>query len=191
MNNVGYIGYKKNTIGFGEATLLTGGTLAPITAIIDIAIASLPFLIPFITNIFQHPAEDTKRAINDLKPNLVSLDPRSRLGLIIATGQKLSNKALDVQADQLLAWYKMYYPNDYKDLLTEDKTYWNNYIMSIRQNTPDGNNLYSNLQRAMFTDSEVLYNANPLQTATTILSSKSNILLYGGIALAIIFLIKK
>jgi hypothetical protein len=44
-----YIGYKENSkIGFGEATLVTGGAALPITAIIDIAVAAIPFIISLI-----------------------------------------------------------------------------------------------------------------------------------------------
>ncbi|NBQ17988.1 hypothetical protein EBU24_06760, partial [bacterium] len=93
MNSVNYIGYKPNTIGFGEATLATGGAALPITAIIDTAVAVLPFLVPWISNMFQHPARDANNMIDGIKAQLQTSDARNRLGLVIATGQKISDKA--------------------------------------------------------------------------------------------------
>lgn len=193
MNNVGYIGYryKPNTIGFGEATIATGGAALPITAIIDGAVAVLPFLIPFLKNVFQHPARDTKNLINALKPQLQSKDARERLGLVIATGEKISDQAKDVEAKDLLLWYRQTYPNDYQTLLFDDKVYFNNYLMSLKSRFADGNNMYANLDRSMFTNQEVNYKANPIQNITNIVSNKNNLLLYGGIALALLLLLKK
>jgi len=191
VKNVGYIGYKPNTIGFGEATLVTGGAALPITAVIDVAIAALPFLIPWIKNIFQHPAKDAKKLIDSLKPIIGNKDARERLALVIATGQKINVNAKDVEAKDLLLWYRQAYPNDYKYLLVDDKIYWNNYLLSIRNTRQDGNNMYLNLDRAMFTDQEINFGASPVQTITNLLSNKNNLLIYGGIALALIILLKK
>ena len=195
MNNVGYIGYKQqpNTITGppGAVTLATGGAALPITAIIDVAIAALPFLIPWISNAFQSPAKDSRNIINDLKPQLINKDARERLALVIAAGQKINVKAKDVEARELLLWYRQAYPNDYQILLPNDKIYFNDYILSIRNTRGDGNNMYANLDQAMFTQAEINYNANPIQSITNIISNKNNLLLYGGIALALILLIKK
>jgi hypothetical protein len=195
MNNVGYIGYRKepNTIGAGPGavTLATGGAALPITAVIDVAIAALPFLIPWISNIFQSPAKDSRKIIDALKPQLQNKDARERLGLVIAAGQKINVKAKDVEARELLLWYRQAYPNDYQSLFPEDKIYFNNYILSIRNTRGDGNNMYANLDKAMFTDADINYNANPIQSITNIITNKNNLLLYGGIALALILLIKK
>ena len=193
MNNVGYIGYKHqpNTIGAGEVTAATGGAALPITAVIDVAIAALPFLIPFISNVFQHPARDTKNLINALKPQLQSKDSRERLALVIATGEKISDKSKDVEAKDLLLWYRQAYPEDFKSLMFEDKIYFNNYLLQLRSRFADGNNMYQNIDRAMFSDAEINFNANPIQSITNIISNKNNLLIYGGIALALILLLKK
>jgi hypothetical protein len=187
VNNAGYIGYRDNTSNNVNASL----GVIPIALVVKAAITVLPYLIPFINNMFQHPARDAKEAINLLKGQLQNKDARERLGLIIATGQKISNKAKDVEAEQLLLWYRQAYPDDYKTLLVDDKLYFNNYILSIKNNNADGNNMYLNLDRAMFTTPEINYNANPVQTITNLLSNKNNILIYGGIALALILLLKK
>jgi len=194
VKNVGYIGYKPNTIGFppaGGVTLATGGAALPITAIIDVAIAALPFLIPWISNAFQSPAKDSRNIINDLKPQLINKDARERLALVIAAGQKINVKAKDVEARELLLWYRQAYPNDYQILLPNDKIYFNDYILSIRNTRGDGNNMYANLDRAMFTNEQINYGISPVQSITNILSNKNNLLIYGGIALALLLLLKK
>jgi len=195
MNEVGYIGYKQQpdtiTGPPGAVTIATGGAALPITAIIDVAIAAIPFLIPWISNAFQSPAKDSRNIINDLKPKLINIDARERLALVIAAGQKINVKAKDVEARELLLWYRQAYPNDYQILLPDDKIYFNNYILSIRNTRADGNNMYANLDQSMFTQAEINFNANPIQSITNVLSNKNNLLLYGGIALALILLIKK
>jgi hypothetical protein len=195
MQYVGYIGYKQQpeTISGppGAVTIATGGAALPITAVIDVAIAALPFLIPWISNIFQSPAADSRKLINAIKTKLQSVDARERLGLVIATGEKISNQSKDVEAKELLLWYRQAYPEDYKTLLVDDKLYFNNYLLSLRSRFADGNNMYANLDRAMFTQAEINFNANPIQSLTNIVSNKNNLLLYGGIALALLLLIKK
>jgi len=187
VNYVGYIGYKDNTNNNVNATL----GVIPIALVVKGAITALPYLIPFINNIFQHPAQDAKNAINTLKPQLQSKDARERLGLVIATGQKISEKAKDVEAKDLLLWYRQAYPNDYQSLLVDDKLYFNNYILSIKNTRADGNNMYANLDRAMFTTEEINFGASPVQSITNLLSNKNNLLIYGGIALALILFLKK
>ena len=71
-------------------------------------------------------------------------------------------------------WYRQNYPNDYQTLLSEDKIYFINYLISLRSRFGDGNNFYSNLQRAMFTDTEINYNASPVQNITNLLSTNKN-----------------
>lgn len=191
MKNVGYIGYKADKIGLFEVTAATGGAALPITAIIDTAVAILPFIIPFISNMFEHPAADANKLIDSIKNNLSSADARNRLGLVLATGPKISDKAKDVEAEKLLLWYRQNYPNDYQTLLPDDKIFYNNYILSVRNTHQDGNNMYANLQRAMFTDAEINYNASPIQSVTNLITGNKNILIYAGIGLAILLLIKK
>jgi hypothetical protein len=140
---------------------------------------------------FKSPAKDTRKLIDAIKPILTNKDARERLGLVIATGQKISDQAKDVEAKELLLWYRQAYPNDYQTLLVEDKIYFNDYLFSIMGRFADGNNMYANLDRAMFTDAEINFNATPVQSITNIVSNNKNLLLYGGIALAIFLLIKK
>jgi len=192
-----YIGYKQTNkqIGFGEATIATGGALLPITTIIDGAVALLPLLIPFIGNMFKHPARDAIAIIDNIKPQLASSQPRDRLALVIASANRISPDARDVSAEKLFAWYKINYPNDYKSLLPQDKEYYNSILITGIQKYPDGNNFWNNSKMAMFTNQEINYNANPIQAASNILTnvtkSTSSLLLYLGIGLGLFLILKK
>jgi len=191
MNYVGYIGYKQKSNSVGIVPIVAVATVKPIVTIVTTAISLLPTLIPFISNIFKSPAKDTRKIIDALKPQLQNVDARERLGLVIATGQKISDQSKDVEAKELLLWYRQSYPNDFETLLFDDKVYFNNYLLSLKSRFADGNNMYANLDNAMFSDAEINFNANPLQSLTNIVSNKNNLLLYGGIALALILLLKK
>lgn len=193
MDNLGYIGYRNPAkIGFGEATLATGGTLAPVTLVLDAAVALAPFLIPWVSGIFAHPAKDALGVIAAVKPTLVSLPSNRRMAAVLAATQKISDKAKDVEAEKWLLWYRQSYPSDYTTLTPEEKIYFNNYLISVRNRVPDGNNMYFNLQAAMFTDSEVNYNATPSSILTSLTSGiNTKYILYGAIALGLYLLTKK
>ena len=184
MNNAGYIGYQ-NTIGTTLIPIITG---EPLSSAIATAVATA---FASWNDWFTHPAQDAKDLISTIKPQLSQVDARTRLANILAATQKISPKAKDVEAEKLLLWYRQSYPEDYKTLLVDDKLYFNNYLLSVRNTRADGNNMYANLDRSMFTTPEINYNANPVQTITNLLSNKNNILIYGGIALALILLLKK
>jgi hypothetical protein len=190
MNNVGYIGYRDDA-KVGIVPIVAVAAAKPIVAIVTSAISILPTIIPFISRAFQSPAKDTRKIIDALKPQLQNVDARERLGLVIAAGQKIDVRSKDVEARELLLWYRQAFPNDYQTLLADDKIYFNNYILSIRNTRGDGNNMYANLDQAMFTQAEINFNANPIQSITNVLSNKNNLLLYGGIALALLLLLKK
>jgi hypothetical protein len=192
VNNVGYIGYNDNTNkSVGIVPLVAVAAAKPIVAIVTTAISVLPTIIPFISRAFKSPAKDSRKIIDALKPQLINKDARERLGLVIAAGQKIDVGAKDVEARELLLWYRQAYPNDYQILLPEDKIYFNNYILSIRNTRGDGNNMYYNLNQAMFTEPEINYGVSPVQSITNILSNKNNLLIYGGIALVLLLLLKK
>jgi len=189
-----YIGYKDNAkIGFGEATVATGGTLLPLTTIIDGAVALLPLLIPFIGNMFKHPARDAIAIIDNIKPKLASSQPRDRLALVIASANRISPNARDVSAEKLFLWYKMNYPNDYQSLLPQDKEYYNNILATGIQTYPDGNGYWNNSQMAMFTNYELNFNSTPVDQGIQSVKkiSTSNLILYGVIGLALFLILKK
>jgi len=192
-----YIGYNKIGVP-GAVTLATGGAAFPITAVIDGAIALLPILIPFIGNAFKHPARDAIKIIDGIKTQLSNSDPRQRLALILASAQRISPDARDVAAEKLFLWYKTNYSQDYKNLSLEDKQYYNNYLINAINTQADGNNFWANSRRAMFTSSELNYNANPIQTITNTASnifsnltqSPSKLILYTGIGLGLYLILK-
>ena len=180
-----YIGYKdKDQIG-----------VIPFALIVKGAITVLPAIIPWVSNVFKHPAKDALKIIDNIKPQLASSEARERLGLVLAAAQKISPDARDVMAEKLFLWYKLNYPNDYQILLPQDKEYYNNFLATGIQTQPDGNNFYANSQRAMFTNEEINYNATPVLAASNVLStltkSTANWILYGGIALALFLILKK
>jgi hypothetical protein len=193
LENLGYIGYRSPAqIGFGEATLATGGTLAPVTLVLDAVVALAPFLIPWVSGVFAHPAADALGVIAAVKPTLVSLPANRRMAAVLAATQKISDKAKDVEAEKWLLWYRQSYSGDYTTLTPEEKIYWNNYLISVRNRVPDGNNMYANLQAAMFTDAEINYNATPSSILTSLTSgTNSKYILYGAIALGLYLLTKK
>jgi hypothetical protein len=192
-----YIGYKKIGVP-GAVTLATGGAAFPITAVIDVAIALLPALIPWIGNAFKHPARDAIKIIDGIKVQLANSDPRQRIALVLASAQRISPAARDVAAEKLFLWYKNTYSEDYKKLSIEDKQYYNNYLINAVNTQADGNNFWANSRRAMFTNSELNYNATALQSVTSAASniitnltqSPSSLILYTGIGLGLYLILK-
>lgn len=174
MNSVNYIGYKPNTIGFGEATLVTGGTLAPITLAVDVVLAAVPFVIAAINRGKPNPndwvgwnALDGKKGY-PIGTNAVSW--------IINDGQSIQNEALNI-----LQYIQQY---GYGNVLT-----YNSYY----QRTITAQDLANKLRRGGYINeaNQLLTPPTPVDSVTNILSNNKNLLLYGGIALAILLLIKK
>ena len=193
-----YIGYKKIGVAPGIVTASTGGAAFPITLVIDAALVLLPSLIPWISNAFKHPARDALKIIDGIKIQLANSEPRQRLALVLASAGKISPAARDVAAENLFLWYKNTYSEDYKTLSIEDKQYYNNYLQNAIRTQTDGNNFWANSQRAMFTNSELNYNATPLQNVTSTASniitnltkSPSSLILYTGIGLGLYLILK-
>jgi len=188
--------YYTNYIGYNSVNKQIG--LIPIALIVKGAVTLLPVLIPWISNAFKHPARDAIKIIDSIKTQLINSDARQRLGLVLATAQRISPAARDVSAEKLFLWYKNTYNQDYKDLLKEDMEYYNYFLQTAIQTQPDGNNFWANSQRAMFTNSELNYNANPVQTITNTASniitnltkSPSSLILYTGIGLGLYLILK-
>lgn len=189
--------YYTNYIGYKSANKQIG--LIPIALVVKGAMTLLPVLIPFISNAFKHPAKDANKIIDGIKTQLSNSDARQRLGLVLATAQRISPAARDVAAEKLFLWYKNTYNQDYKNLLQEDMEYYNNFLQTAIQTQADGNNFWANSQRAMFTNSELSYNATALQNITSTASnvftnltkSPSSLILYAGIGLGLYLILKK
>jgi hypothetical protein len=193
VNKSNYINYN-NAIGFGEATLATGGAAVPFTAIIDVTLAVLPFVVSWATGFTAHPAADARDFIKNAKPKIATIEAAKRLASVILFSQKINPRAIDVNAREWLLWYRQNYPDDYKTLNPDAKIYWNNYINSVKQAYNNPNNMNVNLDQAMFTNEEINVNATPIKTASNIITNlttgKTNWVLYGAIAIGAIFLIK-
>lgn len=188
MQDIGYIGYKESKVGTTLVPIYTG---EPISSVVATVVATTA---ASWDQWFSEPAADALNVISKMKPSITNQDARTRLATVLAASQKISSKAKDVDAEKNLLWYRSAFPNDYTVLSPEDKIYWNDYLNSIRSSHRDGNNMYYNLQSAMFSADEINYNATPISTVSNLLSStglNSNTLVYIAIGLGLYLLIKK
>ena len=198
MNKSNYINYN-NAIGFGEATLATGGAAVPFTAIIDVTLAVLPFVVSWATGFTAHPAADARDFIKNLKPQIASADAHNRLAYVISGDSKINDRAKDVSASELVLWYKQNYPNDYKNLSNQDKVYFNEYLQKQAAKYKGVNQAARDYTNAMFNAGELSYNATPIQNVQNAASSAAqnlssgsiNWVLYGALAIGAIILLKK
>jgi len=130
----------------------------PIAAIVSTGAKALPGIISFIRNISKRPAGEARDVINAVKQQITNQDARTRLGTVIAASQR-NFKAADVDVNELLFWYRQNYPNDYIELLPEDKLYWNTYLDNYRRRflmqRPDLQNNF--LNRSYFTNEQINY----------------------------------
>ena len=189
--------YYTNYIGYNFVNKQIG--LIPIALIVKGAVTTLPLLIPWISNAFKHPARDAIKIIDGIKLQLQNSEPRQRLALVLASAGKISPAARDVAAEKLFLWYKNTYSEDYKTLSIEDKEYYNNYLINAIRTQPDGNNFWYNSRRAMFTTSELYYNASAIKSVTStanniitnLTQSPSSLILYTGIGLGLYLILKK
>ena len=174
MNTISYIGYRPNTIGFGETTALTGGTLAPITLAVDVVLAAIPFVISAINR--GKPNPNDWMGWNELDGKRGYPIGTNAISWIINDGQSIQNEALNI-----LQYIQNY---GYGNVLT-----YNSYY----QKTITANDLANKLRRGGYVNeaNQLLTPVTPVQSVTNILSNNKNLLLYGGIALAIYLLIKK
>ena len=173
--------YNNKQIGFGEATLVTGGTLAPVTLVVDVVLAAIPFIIS---------------AINRGKPNpndwqgWVALDNKnnqpvgtSAITWIIKDGQSIQNEALNI----------LQYIRNYgtQDVLTYN-SYFNRTITAEDLANKLRRGGYENEAKQLIQQVQV---PAPVQAASNILTnvtkSTSSLLLYLGIGLGLFLILKK
>ena len=154
MNNRKY--YTNRNIGI--APLVAVAAAKPIASMVSAAVAALPGIINFIRNISQRPAGEARDRISAIKPEISKQDARARLASVIAVSQQ-NFKAADVDVNEMLYWYRQNYPNDYMELMPEDKAYWNRYLDNYRQEfliqRPDLQNNF--LNKSYFTNEEINY----------------------------------
>ena len=176
MNSSSYIGYRPNKIGEapGLITAATKGAAFPYTLIADIVLQAVPFVIAAINRGKPNPndwmgwnALDGKKGF-PIGTNAVSW--------ILNDGQSIQNEALNI-----LQYIQNY---GYNNVLT-----YNSYY----QKTITANDLANKLRRGGYVNeaNQLLQPPTPVQSVTNVLSNNKNLLLYGGIALAILLLIKK
>jgi hypothetical protein len=161
-------------------------------------VAAIVAQVNFATDLWHqwtdHPARDAQDYIKNAKTTIANIDPYDRIVKVIGYSQKINPKALDVNTREWLKWYKQTYRNDYLTLAPDVKIYWNNYLDSIRNSTNDHNNIYSDLDAARFSQTEINVNATPVETATNLvtnITSNPNVkyILYGGIGLLFVYLL--
>ena len=132
--------------------------VVPIAAVVTTAVKVLPGLITFFRGAFASPAGDARAVINAVKQQITSQDARTRLATVIA-GSQQNFRAADVDVNEMLFWYRQNYPNDYMELLPEDKLFWNSYLDNYRQKflmqRPDLQNNF--LNRSYFTKEQINY----------------------------------
>lgn len=154
MNNKRYY----NNRNIGVVPLVAVAAAKPIASMVSAAVAALPGIINFIRNISQRPAGEARDRISAIKPELAKQDARARLASVIAVSQQ-NFKAADVDVNEMLFWYRQNYPNDYMELMPEDKAYWNRYLDNYRQEflsqRPDLQNNF--LNKSYFTNEEINY----------------------------------
>lgn len=184
MQTGSYIGYKENNkIGVVPAALIA-------KAVILIA----PYVIKWGSSAFAHPARDAKDFIANAKKTIINDTPQDRIAKVVAYSQRISPKAIDVNTREWLKWYKLTYSEDFKDITPDLKIYWNEYLNSIRNTYGNVNRIFEDLDAAAFTQSQINFNATPVQSVTNLFKSTStgkiNWVLYGAIGIGAILLIK-
>ena len=176
-----YIGYKDNgKIGFGEATLVTGGAALPITAIIDTAVAVIPFIITLLGKKGQPNPNDWK-GWNDLDAKNRQPIGTSVVHWIINDGDSIQNEALNI----------LQYINNYG---TNNVLGYNSFY----NKTITVQDIANKLQRGGYVnEANMLVQQNtdqqPVDQAVQAVKkiSTANWILYGGIALALFLILKK
>ena len=211
MYNCDYIGYRKigalsqsapaatiavsSAVQAGLATAAATGEFG-LNPAADIAaiLATAAFASDLWNQWTSHPAADARDFIKNLKPKLAVADPYNRLLQVMAGDTKINHRAKDVSASELVKWYRLNYPDDYKTLTPDAKTYWNNYLVTAANQATDVNQASRDYINSQFTTSQVNYNATPIQTVsnlfTSATSSTTNWVLYGALAIGAILLIK-
>jgi len=94
-----------------------------------------------------------------------------------------------------MVWIRHWFVKTYKTLIDtkKDKQYFNNYLLNAAQQNTDVNQASKDYKAAMFTTSELNYNATPTESIKNLFTTntgKINWVLYGAIAIGAILLIK-
>ena len=180
-----FIGYKGSKVG---TTLVPIVTSDPMTSIVASAVATIA---ASWSGWFDHPAADARNIISQAKPVLAQQNARSRMGTVIAAASKIDRRAKDVEARELMLWYRQNYPNDYKDLTADDMAYWNNLMQNNARMYVGVNQAAQDYIASQFTTGEIA-SKNPVTALTSLTSGgTTNYLLYGAIAIALFLIFRK
>ena len=192
-NRIGALSQTAPSTAIAVSSAFAKGGLDP-AADIAAVLASAGFVSDLFNQWTSHPAADARDFISKLKPKLAVADPYNRLIQLMAGDSKINHRAKDVSASELVLWYRLNYPDDYITLTPEAKTYFNNYLLNAANEATDVNQASRDYKKAMFTTTEVNYNASPVQTVSNLFTSATsgttNWVLYGALAIGAILLIK-
>lgn len=170
-----------NSIGFAPVV----PSVDPVSLAINAALVALPFVVKS----FAHPARDEQNRINNLKKQVGSLDAANRLRFIIENSAQTT--APDVTAREWFLWYRKNYSQDYQILSYSDKLLFNDFMAQFGNRYAANVDTLQSCKAAMFTDSEVNYNAP--KTAEAILTNPNTqkYLIIGAVGLGLLLLLKR
>jgi len=165
MQDLGYIGYNDKTKKIG---------LVPVVLVAKVLISAIPYVINSINR--GKPNPNDWMGWNALDGEKGYPIGTNAISWIINDGQSIQNEALNI-----LQYIQNY---GYDNVLT-----YNSYY----QKTITAQDLANKLRRGGYVNeaNQLLTPPTPVQNITNTLSSNKNLLLYGGIALAILLIIKK
>jgi len=165
MQDLGYIGYNDKTKKIG---------LVPVVLVAKVLISAIPYVLNSINR--GKPNPNDWMGWNALDGEKGYPIGTNAISWIINDGQSIQNEALNI-----LQYIQNY---GYDNVLT-----YNSYY----QRTITANDLANKLRRGGYINeaNQLLTPTTPVQSVTNVLSNNKNLLLYGGIALAILLIIKK
>jgi len=165
MQDLGYIGYNDKTNKIG---------LVPVVLVAKVLISAIPYVLNSINR--GKPNPNDWMGWNTLDGEKGYPIGTNAISWIINDGQSIQNEALNI-----LQYIQNY---GYDNVLT-----YNSYY----QRTITANDLANKLRRGGYINeaNQLLTPPTPVQSVTNVLSNNKNLLLYGGIALAILLIIKK
>jgi hypothetical protein len=193
-NQIGALAQTAPSAGLTAFTAISKGGLDP-AADVAAVLSSAAFVSDLWNQWTSHPAADARDFIANLKPKLAIADPYNRLVQVMAGDTKISHRAKDVSAKELVLWYRQNYPNDYMTLTPDQKLFFNKYLVTAASQATDVNQASTDYRNSAFTNTEINYNATPIQTASNILTNATtgttNWILYGAVGLGLIILLSK
>lgn len=157
----------------------------PVSLAINAALVALPFVIKS----FAHPARDERNRIENLKKQIGSLDANSRLRFVIENSAQTT--APDVTAREWFLWYRKNYSQDYQTISYENKLAFNEFMAQFGNRYAQNVDTLQSCKAAMFSQSEVDYNAPKSVLPNLSNPNTQKYLLIGAIGLGLLLLLNK